>query len=86
MYFTGDNTQQNFHFSLVSWINDENLGVIFDWHVTWNWNGEQFLTFESSRIEPTGFDRSPSLVPEPSTLLLFGTGLIGIGIFRRRFK
>lgn len=25
-------------------------------------------------------------VPEPSTLLLFGTGLIGIGIFRRKFK
>jgi hypothetical protein len=25
-------------------------------------------------------------VPEPSTLLLFGTGIIGIGVFRRKFK
>jgi hypothetical protein len=25
-------------------------------------------------------------IPEPSTMLLFGSGLIGVGVFRKKFK
>lgn len=31
-------------------------------------------------------DPSPAPIPEPSTMLLFGTGLLGLGLFRRHRK
>ncbi len=39
-----------------------------------------FLTFPDG----VGYDRSP--VPEPSTMLVLGSGLAGLGFFRRRKK
>jgi hypothetical protein len=43
------------------------------------------LAYNSSGgIVPTGPNSSP--VPEPSTFLLFGAGLMGVGLIRRRFK
>lgn len=34
----------------------------------------------------TSFDSSVQAVPEPSTFLLFGAGLLGVGFLRKRFK
>jgi len=40
--------------------------------------------YHSMYLDTVAFDSPP--IPEPSTLLLFGSGLIGLGAFRRKFK
>jgi hypothetical protein len=43
--------------------------------------GVVLLSFENA------FAAGPALsVPEPSTLILFATGLVGVGLFRKRKK
>ena len=45
-----------------------------------------FYNYSQSQVRYTGFteDKSPSTVPEPSTLAIFALGLIGLA--SRRFK
>ena len=67
-------------FSLTTGIREVVVADTGGWMHSWI-NDGQSSTFSLGEIATPG-----AKVPEPSTLLLFGTGLIGIGIFRRKFK
>lgn len=74
--FTGTAADQYFQIDFLFY---DSGGLAFGASRLWNGSDVELATWNPATV----YDRS---VPEPSTLLLIGAGLAGVGVARRRFK
>ena len=89
-----DNTLYNFHLDFQPGVFSilVSQGSTELWDVSVNdssfTSGEfGFYNFSQERVQYSGFEQTGgTIVPEPTTMLLFGSGLICLAGFRRRFK
>jgi hypothetical protein len=84
--FTGNSANQLFSLDVLLYKNsgsgEDFVGNVF----RQTWNGSNFSSVTVvPNADPESYNRIAS-VPEPSTLLLLGSGLAGLVGFRRKFK
>jgi PEP-CTERM motif len=74
VFYVGGDVNKSVDFELVSGL----LSYTF----TDLYNGEFSHGYITATVDPSGPGNSP--VPEPTTLLLFGTGMLGLGVLASR--